>query len=149
MRNFKLEELTLDLIDEAFPLFLGHFKEISANQDIPLEPDYEQYLKLSEMGFLRFFSSRDAAGKLIGYAVFFVKTNLHYKSSKQAVQDIIYINPKSRGFGSEFIAWCDEMLRAEGCQIVYHHVKAAHNWGKVLDRMGYKMVEFIYSKRLD
>lgn len=146
---FKLETLSQELLDESFPLFIGHFKEISANQDIPLEPDFEQYYKLEEMGMLRFFSARNDQGKLLGYAVFMVRNNLHYKSSKQAVQDIIYISPHERGFGAEFIEWCDAMLKAEGVQLVYHHVKAAHNWGKVLDRLGYRMIEFIYSKRLD
>jgi hypothetical protein len=40
-------------------------------------------------------------------------------------------------------------LALEGIQVVYHHVKAAHNFGKMLERMDYKLVDLIYAKRLD
>lgn len=146
---FKREDFTVELLEEAFPLFHKHYREISAFQDIELKPDYDRYFKLDEMDMLRFFSARNDSNKLIGYGVYFVQHNMHYKDSKQAVQDILYIDPLERGFGTEFIAWCDEMLRAEKVQVVYHHVKKAHNFGKLLEKLGYNMVEYIFAKRLD
>lgn len=149
---FKRENLTFDLLDEAIPLFKDHYLEISANQDIELAPDYDKYMQLDGLGLIRFFSARKDSGELMGYAVFIAQPNMHYKHSFQAVQDIIFINKEMRGqrIGAEFIAWCDEMLRADGVQIVYHHVKTAHEWGKaILVPLGYKHIENIYSRRLD
>lgn len=150
--RFAIEQLSFELLDEAIPLFKDHFHEISANPDIKLEPDYDKYMVFQGMGILRFYSARKENGELMGYAVFIVQANMHYKSSLQAVQDIIFLNKEMRGqkIGSEFIAWCDEMLRAEKVQVVYQHVKTAHEWGKaILVPMGYKHVENIYSRRLD
>jgi N-acetylglutamate synthase-like GNAT family acetyltransferase len=56
---------------------------------------------------------------------------------------------RSTGAGPDLIRYCDEQLRADGCQAVYHHVKAAHNFGPLLKRMGYELVDLIYAKRLD
>lgn len=87
---------------------------------------------------------------LVGYALYIVNSNPHYASSIQAVQDVIYLDPAVRGgTGYKFIKWCDEQLAAEGVQASYHHVKAAHNFGKLLERQGYELVDLIYAKRLD
>lgn len=143
-------EQSFEIFDEAMPLLRQHFEEISANKDIPLDPDFEAYELMERQGMLRTFTARDD-GKLVGYAVFFVRANIHYKTSKQANQDILYIVPSLRGglLGYRFIKWCDEELRAEGCQAVYQHIKAAHNFGSLLERIGYRLVDLIYCRRLD
>lgn len=147
--QFELERFA-SIEREVGPLFRKHYLEISSNQDIELAPDLDLYRELCDRGIMKCFTARDLEdNELIGYAFFFVKHNLHYQHSLQAVQDIIFIDKSRRGFGSEFISWCDEQLKAMGVQVVYHHVKAAHNWGPVLERKGYKMIEYIYSKRLD
>ncbi len=147
--QFQREPAITPLFNEMMPLLTLHWKEIAHFQDIPLEPDFETYAKLDEMGMLRTFTARDPEGKLVGYAVFFVKANLHYKSSIQAVQDVIFIDPTVRGFGANFILWCDEQLREEKIDAVYHHIKAAHNFGPMLERLGYSLVDLIYTKRLN
>lgn len=138
-----------EIFDELPPLLHKHWKEIAHYQDILLEPDWELYAKLDEMKMLRTFTARDPEGKLVGYAIFFVKPNMHYKSSIQAVQDILFIDPESRGFGRNFISWCDDQLKEEKVQAVYHHIKAKHNFGPMLERMGYELVDLIYARRLD
>jgi GNAT superfamily N-acetyltransferase len=88
---------------------------------------------------------------LVGYAVFFVRPNMHYMDSVQAVQDVLYLSPALRGtgHGMRFIRYCDEELTRLGVQAVYHHVKEKHNFGPALERMGYELVDLIYAKRLD
>lgn len=134
--------------DEGVKLLNKHYKEVAHYQDIPLDPDHETYLKIESLGNLRVFTCRDIAG-LIGYAVFFIKKNMHYQSSLQGIQDIIFIEKESRGFGAKFIKWCDDQLRDEGVQVVYHHVKTAQNFGPMLERQGYELIDLIYGKRLD
>ncbi len=146
--NFQRERIH-DVIDEVAPLLVCHFVEISHDPDIALDPDFHTYKKIEENGALRVFTARDDDGTLVGYNCFFVNPNLHYQSSLQAVQDVLYVDKERRGFGRTFIKWCDDELRKEGVQKVYHHLKAKYNFGPMLERMGYELVDLIYAKRLD
>ncbi len=146
--NFQRETVQ-DVMGEITPLLKAHYHEISADHYIPLEPNWDGYQKIESAGAFRIFTARAEDGRLIGYNCFFINHNLHYKSSLQAVQDVIYIDKERRGFGQSFINWCDAQLKAEGVQKVYHHVKAKHNFGPMLERNGYALVDLIFAKRLD
>jgi len=147
---FQREAANTGLFSEMGPLLLMHFREIARYQDISLDPDFARYMEIEEMGALRIFTARKIfSKKLIGYSVFIVSPNLHYCSSLQAVQDVLFIHPKERGFGGRFILWCDQELRKEGVQVVMQHVNAAHDFGDLLERIGYEPIETVYSKRLD
>ena len=143
----KFQRESTSIIEEMKPLLKEHYEEIAHYKDIPLEPDFDMYRNIEEQGSLRVFTVREN-NHLIGYSVFFIKENPHYKSSVQAIQDVVFITKSKRGQGREFVAWCDSQLKSEGTNVVYHHVKAAHNWGKVLERQGYELVDLIYGKRL-
>jgi hypothetical protein len=143
------ETLTEALWLEAMPLLHAHWREIAHYPDILLDVDVDGYMRCDEMGMVRCFTARED-GALVGYALFFVRPNLHYQASVQAVQDVLYLAPRARGgAGRRFIAWCDEQLAKQAIQVVYHHTKAVHNFGPMLERMGYELVDLIYAKRLD
>lgn len=146
--NFQ-KELLNDVLKEITPILYAHYREIAHYQDIELKPDWAKYQMLEDKGVLRMFTARLETGELVGYAVYFVQKNVHYSDSLQAVQDILYIRKENRGSGGRLIKWCDEQLASEGVQAVYHHVKQAHNFGPLLERMGYDLVDLIYAKRLD
>lgn len=164
--RFACEPLTESLWNEALPLLHKHWEEIAHYSDIPLDPDRPVYEASQDAGILRVFTARDDSTDdasyvsdatftrrvkpLLGYAIFFVRPSPHYKGSVQAAQDVLYLDKSVRGgTGYKFIAWCDDQLRAEGVQAVYHHVKAAHDFGKLLERQGYELVDKIFAKRLD
>lgn len=140
-----------DVWKDMQPLFEKHWHEIAYYRDIPLEPDYELYMKMEELGTLRVFVARDDDQKIIGYAVFFIKHNLHYKSSLQALQDIIFIDPDRRGmFGGRFILWCERELKNEGVHIVFQHIKVSTpKTIQLFERLGYEKIDMILGKRLD
>lgn len=146
-------EVASQCFDEALPLLGTHWAEIAHFKDIPLNPDWDIYLKAEAGGMLRAFSIRlEATKELVGYVVFFVRPNAHYRDSLQAVQDILYVHPDHRkGFlALEFLDFCDDELRAQGVQCVYHHVKDAHQaLGVVLKRLSYEQVETVWVRRLD
>lgn len=152
---FAREPISADLLTEALPLLTEHWREIATHADIPLDVDTSAYLAAGEAGVVRLFTVRGERGgvwrDLMGYALFFVRAHLHYTSSSQAVQDVVYLHPSIRGgTGMDFLAYCDEQLRAEGVQVVHHHAKLAHpQLGKALERLGYQAVETVYSRRLD
>lgn len=138
-----------DLINDIKPLIERHWKEIAHYDDIPLDPDYEKYIELDELGVLRCFTARSS--ELVGYIFYLVHYNPHYKSSLQAVQDILYVTPSSRGafLGIKILRFANNELRNEGVQVEYQHIKAKHNFGPMLEREGYELVDLVYAKRLD
>ena len=140
-------ETVAQVLDEIKPLLLKHWEEIAHFKDVPLDPDWDFYQKSPAV---RVFTARNE-GQLIGYGVFFVAPNKHYKQSIQAVQDILFLLPEYRGGrnGYRLIKFCDEQLKAEGAQAIYHHVKTAHDFGPLLTALGYELVDLIYAKRLD
>lgn len=141
-------ETVAGLWNEIQPLLQAHALEVSHFKDIPLNPDKDLYHMMEIIGAARVYTARRRDARLLGYSIFFVRRSMHY-ASIQAANDIIFIDKEERGFGARFIAWCDEQLRAEGVQVVRHHIKAAHNWGKVVERQGYELEDLIYVKRLD
>ena len=148
--SFCLEKFTPELYGEMWPILDAHYKEIAHYQDIPLSPDTIYYDTAQKIGILRVYTVREGS-KLVGYSVFSVSKNPHYSTSLQAKQDILFLSKELRGGmnGFKFIKWCDEELEKEGVQVVYHHVKKSHNFGPVLERMGYELVDLIYGRRLD
>jgi GNAT superfamily N-acetyltransferase len=143
-------ETAESLFIEVKPLIYLHWREIAHYKDIELDPDWEKYKSLEDYSdVVRVYTARTEEHKLIGYAVFFVNYNMHYQQSLQATQDILFVHPEYRGRGGKFISWCDEQLKAEGVQAVYQHVKKNHNFGKLLERLDYELVDLIYARRLD
>lgn len=150
LTRYSLEPVTLELCEELLPLLVKHYKEVAHYQDIELDPDFDAYMAMDKAGILRVFTARRGR-ELIGYSIYILKRNAHYKGSLQALQDILFIDPKKRGFGAKFILWCDQKLKAEGVQVVYHHVKVKPelNFGPMLERFGYELIDQVYGRRLD
>lgn len=145
---FQEEVVTLALCEEMLPLLVQHYMEIAHYPDIQLKVNFDAYVKLYESGCLKVYTARQD-GVLVGYGVYVVRPNPKYSDSLQAVQDVLYIDPKKRGMGGRFILWCDEELRKLGVQVVYQHVKLAHDFGPLLERFGYEAIETIWGRRLD
>lgn len=138
-------------------LLVRHWREIAHYQDIPLEVDYPVYEAAEAAGKLRIFTVRmvgdenSIAGELVGYSSYFVNSNPHYKSSIQAVQDVLFLAPEYRkaAIGRTLIAYADAQLAAEGVQVTYQHSKAALPIDALLKRQGYEFIERIWAKRHD
>ena len=140
-------ESVADVRSEIEPLLAMHWREIAHYQDIPLDPDWDFYLMSPSV---RVFTARDG-GRLIGYGVFFIGPSRHSKTSVQAVEDILFLHPEYRGgrAGYGLVRYCDDQLKAEGAQVVYQHVNSEHDFGPLLKRCGYELVDHIYGRRLD
>lgn len=147
MPNTFQREKAQECFAEALPLLQEHWKEVETHLDIPVDPDFAEYEMAENAGRVATFTARDESGKLIGYAVFFLRNNLHYKTSLQACQDLLFISREHRGMNGEFISYCDDQLRALGVQIVYQPIKVAHNFGPLLEKLGYSLTDLIFSRR--
>ena len=148
--SYNLERLD-EVRDDVEYLLEMHWQEIAHWHDIKLAPDWATYERMAEAGLLRIYTVRTSTWRLVGYAVFFVRHNVHYSSSLQAVQDILFLLPAHRGaaVGAGLVQYAEDDLRQLGVQVVYHHVKHAFDFGPMLDRMGYERVEHVMAKRLD
>lgn len=140
-----------DLWEELMPLLERHYREIAHWQDIALDPDRVLYEAIERAGQLRLYTAR-RDGALIGYVIFFVRFNLHYRHSLQAVQDVVFVAPEHRttGVGRGLLRFAGDALGAERVQVVIHHAKHAHpELGQLLEAEGYEPIETLYAKRLD
>jgi GNAT superfamily N-acetyltransferase len=145
------QERFIDCYQEAMPLLQQHYESIAHYKDIPLCVDHLRYHNVENAGGLKVYTVR-VDGALIGYCAFFVQQHLHYGTSKQAMQDVIYIDPAYRKgrLGLRLIKFCEEQLREEGVQVIMQHAKIAHPaLGVILERNGYEAMDTIYVKRLD
>lgn len=149
--TFAQESLTVMMWPELLPLVKAHYEEIAHHKDIALDPGIAAYANFIGAGMLRLYTVRDLCGTLHGYAVFIVSPNIHYQGCLQANQDVLYVRPEKRGWtGIKFLKWIDKRLKKDGVQLVRHHLKAkeGQNFGKVLERMGYELVDLVYDRRL-
>ncbi len=140
--------MTDQLIQELLPYLNAHWTEI-VDDELPPDPDWKKYRDIEAAGAFKVFTARDDAGELVGYNAFFIHSNLHHRSSLQAVQDVIYIDKSRRGFGRTFIGWCGDQLREMGAQRIYLHVNAEHNFGPMLEQLGYKLMDLVYCRQTD
>lgn len=138
---------------DAVPLWTEHFKEVALESMAtkrPFAPDIRRYLALEESGNLAVFTAREDS-KLVGYAVFIVNSPMHYKKTIYATNDALYIAPSARkgSVGIKFMKWCEQqlvMVSQNRIQIVQWRTKADHNFGKVLEALGYAQDDIVYTK---
>jgi len=140
-----------DLWDTIMPLLQEHKEEIAHYQDILLNPDQPAYEQAEDRGLLRCYVAR-LNGELVGYAIFFVKRNMHYRDSLQAVQDVLFVTkPHRHGrVGLKLIQYSEDQLKTEGVQVCYHHVKVSTpDTVALFHKLGYEDIDLIVGKRLD
>jgi GNAT superfamily N-acetyltransferase len=148
--TFQRERL-IDLWDEVLPLLVEHKEEIAHYPDLALDVDYVTYEAQDAGGVMRAYTAR-LNGALVGYSAFFVRHNLHYKASLQAINDVLFVQAAHRHgrVGLQLIRFCEAELQREGVQVVFQHLKAASTQTCALfDRLGYETIDVIKGKRLD
>jgi GNAT superfamily N-acetyltransferase len=142
------EESYDDVIGEIKPLLDLHYEEIANNKDvIKLNPDYDAYKKLCDMGAMRIITARDE-GKLVGYCICIIRYHLHYKDSLTALNDIFYISKDYRKglIGVKLFIKTEEILKKYGVQRVIMNTKKHHDVGAIFDRLGYRETERVFTK---
>ena len=144
--SFRSEKIK-DAIGEAKPLLQLHYDELAHYKDIPLNPNYEEYLLSEQLGNTRSFSVREGK-ELIGYAVFYIRPHKHYRSLLLSSLDVMFIKKEKRGIGRSFIKFCEQMLKDEGIMVIAISIHAKHNFGKMLESIGYELTDLTFTKRI-
>lgn len=144
------QEFLCQAREECIPLIESHWEEVAVNKDhIKLNPDWEAYEKLEELGVLTIFTARHF-GKLVGYFVVIVQSNIHYKDHVFASNDIIYLHPDYRKglTGVKLIKFAEKCLIQDGVSVMVINTKVKNPFDPVLERLGFNLTERVYSKYL-
>lgn len=142
------EENFEECLPELAPMFKAHCKEVHAFVDkAPLNPMYEKYIALNELGIIRLHTWRDD-GVIIGYAVSFVTENLHYQDHVYAVNDVIYLDKDYRDSGlfTKMLSQLEAVYCEMGCSVMTFHIKTAHPANSIVKYEGMNHIENLYGK---
>ena len=136
---------------DAEPFLHDHWREMSPNPNVQLDPDWAMYDRLETVGGLVIYTAR-IDGELIGYAFFMGgRSHPHYKTMKWMINDNIRINPdyRRKGIGTGLLDFAEEDLKRRGVDYIQIHAKTKHpELAKMLESRKYISDEQIYTRRL-
>ena len=135
---------------EAAPLFVRHWREIALNHaEVPLDIDHERYNGLAAAGALHVLTAR-RNGLLIGYHIAIVSGHLHYASTLHGITDVYWIAPECRHgvTGMRMFQAVERELQKLGVRKLLTATKLHLDQGPLLERLGYRPIERMYSKIL-
>lgn len=140
-----------DFVNDGEALFPSHYKELARDQEvIKLDINYALYEDAEKRGIGHIATVR-ADSKLVGYAILGVMPHLHYKSAGlMAMIDVYYLLPEYRrgGIGAKMILFTLETLKAKGVTKVYWSTKVHLDHGELLEAMGFRLSDKVYTKLL-
>jgi GNAT superfamily N-acetyltransferase len=140
-----------DFVVEALPLFRMNYNELSIDKaTIPLDVREEEFSKLEGKGVLHAVTARDD-GKLIGYHISALLPHMHYASAGlMAYTDVYFLHPAFRRgtAGIKLLQEVERTLKERGIKKFYMSTKAHSDNGPLLQALGYKLADHIYTKLL-
>jgi len=132
------------------PLLEKHWELVALNQGkIKLNPNWEEYAKLDELGILKIFTARNE-GELVGYFVLTISKSIHYQDHLFAVNDVIFVLPDSRAgaTGAKLIQYAEKYCKDAGVSTLTLNTKVHIPFDSLLIKLGFGLIERVYSKYL-
>jgi GNAT superfamily N-acetyltransferase len=148
--NIGIELYSDKLIEDLKPLLDLHYEELTLHKEhVKLNPDFNRYKALADSGILQIVTARDQ-GRLVGYSIWVVNTNLHYQDCVMANNDVLYLHPDYRKgtLGIKLIKESEKILKDQGVIKILWHIKHAKDFRNILYRMGYADEDIIVGKIL-
>lgn len=147
--------MMLEFQREAMKDILPELQEITAracaevgHQELEFDADWDMYLAMEAANRLWMMTAR-IGGSLAGYNIFLLY-HPHYKSSRVAQNDAIYLMPEYRRgkHGIKLIRHAEIALAALGIQKIFYHSKPRNSFGGLLDSLGYDRSATIHTKTI-
>ncbi len=141
-------EYLVALRAELEPVLPLHYVELALDQDdVALDPDWDAYMQMEQMGLTHFFTARKD-GELIGYIIGTIRGHLHYKSTKHYINDIYYVKAEHRntGVGYRFFQAHEKEMKRLGVKRVVTFTKCHQSHEQLFSAMGYKRQDVVMSK---
>lgn len=135
---------------DAEPFLADHWREVAKHRDLMvLAPDWPRYEALAAAGALVIVGAY-VGDRMVGYAMSFATTHLHYVGLVSCANDVLYVDPAYRKgrLGLQLIYETERLARERGAKIITWHAKEGTSLQALLPRLGYEVHEVIYSKRL-
>jgi GNAT superfamily N-acetyltransferase len=134
-------------IEEMRLLFPLYWEELG-DKTLPLEPNYQSYAILADLGALHLVTAR-SDGVLVGFHLSIIQPSLHYKSVLTCYTDIFYLKPEyRRGMnGYKMLKFACDSVRLLGVRKMMMGARSL-DLGPVMIRLGFKVAEQIYEKVL-
>ncbi len=130
----------------------AHWAEVATDKTtIPLVVDHASYTALEASGALHVVTVRDdAQGELVGYAIWIIRTHLHYQTTLMAFSDVYYLAPAYRrgSAGMRLFRESEATLRAKGVRKLFTGCKLSLDIGRIFTRLGFTETERLYIKYL-
>lgn len=143
-------------VDDYLPL---HWEE-SEDPTLPLAIDWPALYDLERRGTYRCLLLRRDR-RLIGYSAFFLQPVIHHRTTRFAINDLVYVDPAERGAAGLYLLTRGEaLLREIGVQIITYSVKPRRDVtdlgykrgrdsvGALLQKLGYGLDEEVWAKRV-
>lgn len=155
MITFAVESLK-NCLHELKPLFEPHYEELALNKDkVPLDPNYEEYLRRDACGEALAVIARDRA-RIVGYFVGFVAPGLHYRTCLTLTMDIFWLHPEyrdgdsltqleSRMVAQGLFEHVEKEAKRRGVQRPFFGSKVHKDASYIFETMGMQPVEVYYS----
>jgi N-acetylglutamate synthase-like GNAT family acetyltransferase len=141
-----------EFVKDGRELFPEHYAELARDQErIKLDINEDLYVDADNRGIGHIATVRDE-GKLVGYTILAVMPHLHYKSAgPMAMIDVYYLKPAYRkgGTGAKMIMFAESTLKAKGVTKIYFSTKVHLDNGKLLEALGFKFSDKVYTKLLE
>lgn len=145
------EERWADFVKDAAALFPLHWKELSVSQDhYGHDCDYPKYQSMDAMDMLHIVTLRDD-GRLVGYAVNFIITHIHYASAGlMSLTDMYFVIPAYRraGNGAKMFAFMESCLKKRGVVQMHTSCKVHQDHTEMLEALGWKFTDKTFMKYL-
>lgn len=133
------------------PLLVKHYEELTVGKHVvKLNVDWGKYERLEKSGLLATLVARDD-GRMVGYAVFFIASHIHYKDLITASNDVLFLEKEYRTSsrcGLGLIRESEKHLTSLGVQKIMWHVKTSLDWSAILIHLGYGKEEVVLGKLL-
>lgn len=137
-------------IGEIKELLDNHYDELSVTKNYPLNPDYDFYMEVDKQGNVRTALCYDDE-ILIGYIIYFIGLNLHYKDCLLATEDIYYLKPEYRKgtTGIKMFKFAEKYLKTLGVNMIKYSTKVHMDNSKLFEYLDCKLIEKVFVKNLE
>jgi hypothetical protein len=150
MIEFRVITSVAEIKEPIGELLEQHYEELTLDRDVMvLAPDWDQYQRLLDQKELAVLAAY-FGGRLVGYSVFFIYNNIHYKNNIMAKNDVLFLSrPYRRGrMGINLIKRSEQHLRELGVSKILWHVKCHSDFRPILHRLGYVDEDIMVGKAL-
>lgn len=139
-----------DKISALSALFDEHWQEVGSHKNVrTLSIDTGKYASLEAAGTLFALFVLDG-DQVVGYSVNFITTGPHASGTIYAQNDALFVQPayRKRMAGVRLMQATERAAKAHGAKLMVWHAKEGTGLGPLLQRLGYGVLDVLYSKEI-